>query len=197
MTTSTTWLQRKLDEPCACYSGYRYRSCCLRREAAYFIIGALAALALFGTHDLGLIVAIPIFVLVGVMGWLVSRHYQRAHTDEKKPSADRRFLPILPATKEKWFELLLLPFKVFILFEPLWLQAWKFEMRGFPFFRSLFHEERHYFGNEYLLCLNVFVLAALCQSVLRKRRAALMSLFFAAVTFAIYFFYLCPINESK
>jgi hypothetical protein len=78
MTSSTTWLQRKLGEPCGCHSGRSYRSCCLRLETAYFVISAAAALALFGTYDAGLIVVIPIIVVAALAGWLVSRRYRRA-----------------------------------------------------------------------------------------------------------------------
>jgi hypothetical protein len=46
MTSFRTWFQRKLDEPCGCHSGRAYRSCCSRRETAYFAIATLTALAL-------------------------------------------------------------------------------------------------------------------------------------------------------
>jgi positive regulator of sigma E activity len=59
----------------------------LRREVAYFVILVLAALALFGTHDFGLVAVIPIFVVAALAGWLVTRHYRRGpqkdHTDTK------------------------------------------------------------------------------------------------------------------
>jgi hypothetical protein len=88
MTPSKTWLQRKLDEACGCHSGRAYRSCCLRREAVYFIIGALAALALFGAHDSGLIAIIPIIVVAALAGWLVTRHYRRLRQKDATDNSD-------------------------------------------------------------------------------------------------------------
>jgi hypothetical protein len=85
MTSSKTWLQRKLDAPCRCYSGRSYRSCCLRRESAYLVIGVVAALALFGTHEFGLIAVIPIFVVAALAGWLVTRYFRRGRQNDKKP----------------------------------------------------------------------------------------------------------------
>jgi len=88
MTSSKTWLQRKLDEPCECHSGRSYRSCCLRRETAYFVIGAVAALALFGAHEAGLIAVIPIIVVAALAGWLVTRHYRRLPPKDQKDEKD-------------------------------------------------------------------------------------------------------------
>ena len=84
MTSSKTWLQRKLDEPCVCHSGRSYRSCCLRHEVAYLVIGTVAAFALFGTHDLGLIAVIPILLIAALAGWFVSRYFRRSHKNDKK-----------------------------------------------------------------------------------------------------------------
>ena len=88
MTSTKTWLQRKLDEPCGCHSGRSYRSCCLRREAAYFIIGAVAALALFGAPDAGLVAVIPIMVVAALVGWLVTRHCRRPPQKDQRDEND-------------------------------------------------------------------------------------------------------------
>ena len=88
MTSPKTRLQRKLYEMCGCHSGKTYRSCCLRRETAYLVIGAVAALALFGAHDAGLVAVIPIIVVAALVGWLVTLHYRRVSQKYQKNEND-------------------------------------------------------------------------------------------------------------
>jgi hypothetical protein len=63
----------KLSDKCACGSGKLYRSCCLRLETAYLVIGAFAGLALFGAHHEGPIVVVSIFLVAGVLGLLAKK----------------------------------------------------------------------------------------------------------------------------
>ena len=71
-------------ESCGCRSGMPYRDCCFRRERAFLIIGSIAAVALFGSFDVGLAAFIPVLVLSAIAAWLVSRHYAR-QAERRKP----------------------------------------------------------------------------------------------------------------
>jgi disulfide bond formation protein DsbB len=75
MKSAKAWLAKKFIEPCACSSGRSYHQCCYRRESVYFVIGVLAALALFGARELpGLIAVVPILVLAA---FATKLHYDR------------------------------------------------------------------------------------------------------------------------
>jgi hypothetical protein len=60
----------------------------LRREAGYFVIGAIAALALFGTHDAGFLAVIPLIIVAALAGWLVTRHYRRFQPKDQRDEND-------------------------------------------------------------------------------------------------------------
>jgi uncharacterized membrane protein YeaQ/YmgE (transglycosylase-associated protein family) len=70
-------LTTKLNEKCACGSGKAYRTCCLRLEIIYLVIGVLAAVVLFFAHVNGrvnssvLVVAVLLFA--GLAGWLAKQ----------------------------------------------------------------------------------------------------------------------------
>jgi len=48
----------------------------------------VAALALFGAHEAGLIAVIPIIVVAALAGWLVTRHYRRLPPKDQKDEKD-------------------------------------------------------------------------------------------------------------
>jgi hypothetical protein len=77
MSASASWIQKKLSEACGCMSRKPYAQCCLRREASYFAIGAVAAISLFGGYALGLdlVGAVFAFVLAPLAGWFTKRHF--------------------------------------------------------------------------------------------------------------------------
>ena len=84
MKTHPTWLSGKMAEKCGCRSGMPYRECCFRKERGFLIIGTIAAVALFGSYDVGLAAFIPVLVLSALAGWLASRHYTR-QAERRKP----------------------------------------------------------------------------------------------------------------
>ena len=77
MVNPKEWLRRKLDEPCACSSGRPYHRCCLRKEAAYLVIGVVAAALLFGYRRTGIIGVVVVLVLSLTAGVLVNWHCGR------------------------------------------------------------------------------------------------------------------------
>ncbi len=48
----------------------------------------MAAIALFGAHDVELLALFPIIVIAAIAGWLVSRHYQRAPQKDPRDKND-------------------------------------------------------------------------------------------------------------
>ncbi len=61
----------------------------------------------------------------------------------------------------------------------------------------MFHTEKAFFGQLYLLCLVVFCIGGRIQFRFGRRRNALVNFTFAAVTFGIYVFYLLDVTASK
>lgn len=85
MASPREWLQRKLNEPCACSSGRPYRKCCVRKEAFYFLISAVATVLLLGYRHMGVIRVVVVLILSAAAGVLVNRHFkQSGHDDEKR-----------------------------------------------------------------------------------------------------------------
>ena len=71
MNTPKTWLAGKLSERCACGSRQSYSRCCCHRESVYLVLGIVAALALFGAHEIPeLLIAVPILVVVAFVAKL-------------------------------------------------------------------------------------------------------------------------------
>ncbi|MBI1175822.1 hypothetical protein GC207_00125 [bacterium] len=81
MNSPKMWLRQKLAAPCACPSGRSYRSCCLRREIALFMIGVVAAAILFAAHDRGWAFVVTVISGAAVLGWVVGRRFRRPRND--------------------------------------------------------------------------------------------------------------------
>jgi hypothetical protein len=71
------WLTTKLNEKCACGSGKAYRTCCMRLEIIFLVIGTLAALILFFGHGNGLVndsvIVVAVLLFVALVGWLAKK----------------------------------------------------------------------------------------------------------------------------
>lgn len=48
MSALRKWFRKKLDEPCVCASGLKYRECCYHRECLYFVFGVASVLSVVG-----------------------------------------------------------------------------------------------------------------------------------------------------
>jgi hypothetical protein len=100
---------------------------------------------------------------------------------------------VLPANRESWFGLLLYPFKAFVVIGPLCFFIWLAlhgpvkgarTEAGVPVVVGL------------LLCIPVFILAALIQFIAHRRTAAIVSLGFAVAAFLILWFWALPMSAS-
>jgi len=94
---------------------------------------------------------------------------------------------ILPASRQEWLSFLLFPFKAYAVIVPIWLLISTHESF---YVRDAQTEATEYILAGYALCVLVFFFAALIQFFTHYRRAALMSIIFAAATFIVLAFLL-------
>jgi hypothetical protein len=101
---------------------------------------------------------------------------------------------VLPANREAWFELLLFPFKAFVVAGPVCFWIWLAVNgpvkgartgAGGPVVLGL------------LVCIPTFLLAALIQFIARRQRAASVSLGFALAAFIILWFWALPMSATS
>jgi hypothetical protein len=204
MSTSNTWWQRNLGDWLAGRPAGKSRAWRLPLNFALVALGT-AVLVWLPVPSVGVFAILPVCGLamwgglcaIDRSGWVASPRPQRIHSTKESHQEAPRFVGIWPAGKEAWFRLALLPFKVFVLAVPFWLQVWKWNMRAIPDFYSWYHTEKYYFGDSYIFCFKLFILAAMLQWLFGWRRSAWVSLIFSAVTIAIYGLCLDVSHDSK
>lgn len=105
-------------------------------------------------------------------------------------------MKVLPANRDAWFALLLFPFMAFVLVGPLCFFVWL----------ALTEEPRGHWGANaeaalpvavgLLVCIPVFILAAMIQFIARRRSAAVESLGFGLMAIVILWFWILPMSAS-
>jgi uncharacterized membrane protein len=100
----------------------------------------------------------------------------------------------LPANRESWFGLLLFPFKAFVVIGPVCFWIW-LAVNGPA--RGARTEAGGAVVVGLVVCIPVFIVAALIQVIARRRHAALVSLGFALAAFLILWFWALPMSATS
>lgn len=102
---------------------------------------------------------------------------------------------VIPHTRQEWFRFLLFPFRAFVVVAPICLFIWLAVTEGHRG-RGARTEAAFPVALGLILCIGVFLVAALIQLVTRRRDAALLSFGFAGAAFLILYFYVLPMSAS-
>ena len=101
----------------------------------------------------------------------------------------------LPANRDAWFGLLLFPFKAFVVIGPLFFFTWLVLTEGHRVSGA-----RTEVGGPVvvglLLCIPVFIIAAIIQFTVHRRAAALVSLGYALAAFLILLLWALPMTAT-
>jgi hypothetical protein len=98
---------------------------------------------------------------------------------------------IFPRTGQEWLSFLLFPFRAYVVVAPMCLLVWLSVTQG-DLIRGGRAEAALPVALGLMICLAVFVLAALIQFIARRRDAALASFWFALAAFLLLYALVLP-----